>query len=66
MDKKEPVKIDCETKEVWRNKKTGQTYNSEEEARFDLTAKEGDIVKDVTVTISNEGLELLERVMNQK
>jgi len=63
MDKKEPVKIETITVETWRNVKTGQTYESEEEARFDLTAKEGEIVKDVTVTVTNKGLDLLQKVM---
>jgi hypothetical protein len=63
MDKKEPVKIETETVETYRNVKTGQVYEDEKEARFDLTAKPEDIVKDVTVTITNKGLDLLQKVM---
>ena len=63
MDKKEPVKIETETTETWRNTRTGQVYADEKEARFDLTAKEGEIVKDVTVTVTNKGLDLLQKVM---
>lgn len=65
MDKDIP-KIDCVTKEIWRNKKTGQVYEDEKEARFDLTAKPGDIVKDVVVEVTNKGLEVFNKVMNQK
>ena len=62
MDKDLP-KIETQTKETWRNVKTGQVYDSKEEANFDLTAKEGDIVKDVTITVTNKGLDLLQKVM---
>jgi len=62
MDK-EIVKIETETIETFRNKKTGQVYEDEKEARFDLTAKPEDIVKDVTVTVTNKGLDLLQKVM---
>ena len=62
MDKDIP-KIKCETRESWRNKKTGQVYADQKEANFDLTAKPEDIVKDVTVTVTNKGLDLLQKVM---
>jgi len=55
MDKKEPVKIKTETKEVWRNTKTNEIFEQE--------TKGPDIVKDVTVTVTNEGLDLLQKVM---
>jgi hypothetical protein len=61
MDK--PVKIETKTTETWRNTRTGQVYADEKEARFDLTAKEGEIVKDVTVSVTNKGLDLLQKVM---
>jgi len=38
-------------------------YADQKEANFDLTAQPGDIVKDVTVTVSNKGLDLLQKVM---
>jgi hypothetical protein len=62
MDKDLP-KIETETVETYRNVKTGQVYEDEKEARFDLTAKPEDIVKDVTVTVTNKGLNLLQKVM---
>ena len=61
MDK--PVKIETKTIETFRNKKTGQVYADQKEANFDLTAQPGDIVKDVTITVSNKGLDLLQKVM---
>jgi len=61
MDK--PVKIETKTIETFRNKKTGQVYADQKEANFDLTAQPGDIVKDVTVTVTNKGLNLLQKVM---
>ena len=61
MDK--PVKIETKTVETYRNKKTGQVYTDQKEANFDLTAQPGDIVKDVTVTVTNKGLDLLQKVM---
>lgn len=65
MDKEIP-KIETETVETYRNVKTGQVYEDEKEARFDLTAKPGDIVKDVTIKVTNKGLNILNKVMNQK
>jgi hypothetical protein len=62
MDKDLP-KIETETVETYRNVKTGQVYEDEKEARFDLTAKPEDIVKDVKVTVTNKGLNLLQKVM---
>ena len=63
MDKKEPVKIETETVETYRNVKTGQVYADQKEANFDLTAKPEDIVKDVTIKVTNKGLDLLQKVM---
>jgi len=63
MDKKEPVKIETEAVETYRNVKTGQVYADEKEANFDLTAKPEDIVKDVTIKVTNKGLDLLQKVM---
>ena len=61
MDK--PVKIETKTIETYRNKKTGQVYADQKEANFDLTAQPGDIVKDVTIQVTNKGLDLLQKVM---
>jgi len=63
MDKKEPVKIETEAVETYRNVKTGQVYADQKEANFDLTAKPEDIVKDVTIKVTNKGLDLLQKVM---
>ena len=57
------VKIETETVETYRNKKTGQVYADRKEANFDLTAKPEDIVKDVTIKVTNKGLDLLQKVM---
>jgi hypothetical protein len=62
MDKDLP-KIETKTVETYRNVKTGQVYEDEKEANLDLTAQPGDIVKDVTVTVTNKGLDLLQKVM---
>ena len=61
MDK--PVKIETKTIETYRNKKTGQVYADQKEANFDLTAQPGNIVKDVTIEVTNKGLNLLQKVM---
>jgi len=61
MDKLE--KIECKTVETWRNKKTGQTFKTEEAAKMDLEAGPDDIVKDVTVQVSPKGLEVLHKLM---
>ena len=65
MDKEIPT-IETETVETYRNVKTGQVYEDEKEARFDLTARPEDIVKDVTIKVTNKGLNILNKVMNQK
>jgi len=55
MDKDIP-KIDCTTVTTYRNKKTGEVFKEKKEGP--------DIVQDVTVTISPEGLDMLQKVMN--
>jgi hypothetical protein len=57
-------KIECKTEEIIKSKKTGKTYNTMEE--FLKENKEEDLQKDLTVKITNKGLELLQKVMNQK
>jgi hypothetical protein len=57
-------KIECKTLEIIRSKKTGKTYNTMEEFLKENTIE--DLQKDLSVTITNEGLELLQKVMNQK
>jgi hypothetical protein len=55
MDKNLP-EIDCSTVVTWRNTKTGETYKDKKEGP--------DIVQDVTVTISSEGLDMMQKVLN--
>ncbi len=57
-------KIECQTVEIIRSKKTGKIYNTMEEFLKENTIE--DLQKDLSVTITNEGLELLQKVMSQK
>jgi hypothetical protein len=57
-------KIECKTLEIIRSKKTGKTYNTMEEFLKENTIE--DLQKDLSITISNKGLELLQKVMSQK
>ena len=57
-------KIECQTVEVIRSKKTGKIYNTMEDFLKENTIE--DLQKDLSSTISNEGLELLQKVMSQK
>ena len=57
-------KIECTTEEIIRSKKTGKTYNTMEEFLKENAIE--DLQKDLSVTITNEGLELLQKVMSQK
>jgi hypothetical protein len=63
MDK-EIVKIKTETKQNFRSKSTNKTYDSKE--AFLQHHKEDDLAVDTTVTVTNKGLDLLQKVMNQK
>ncbi len=57
-------KIECKTLEIIRSKKTGKTYNTMEDFLKENAIE--DLQKDLSVTITNKGLELLQKVMNQK
>jgi len=57
-------KIECQTVEIIKSKKTGKTYNTMEEFLKENTME--DIQKDLSVTITSKGLELLQKVMSQK
>ena len=57
-------KIECQTVEVIRSKKTGKIYNTMEDFLKENTIE--DLQKDLSITISNKGLELLQKVMRQK
>ena len=49
-------KIDCTTITTYRNTKTGETSSEKMEGP--------DIVQDVTVQVTNKGLEVFQKVMN--
>jgi hypothetical protein len=57
-------KIECQTVEIIKSKKTGKTYKTIEEFLQENTIE--DLQKDVSIVVTNEGLELLQKVMNQK
>jgi hypothetical protein len=57
-------KIECKTLEIIRSKKTGKTYDTMEEFLKENAIE--DLQKDLSVTITNKGLELLQKVMSQK
>ena len=57
-------KIECKTVEIIRSKKTGKIYNTMEDFLKENTIE--DLQKDLSVTITNKGLELLQKVMSQK
>ena len=50
-------KIDCTTITTYRNTKTGETFKEKVEGP--------DIVEDVTVQVTNKGLQVFQKVMNQ-
>jgi len=60
MDK-EPVKIETKTTQTFRSKSTDKTYKSKEE--FLRNHKEEDLAVDTAVTVTNKGLDLLQKVM---
>ena len=51
-------KIDCTTITTYRNTKTGEVSKNKKEGP--------DIVQDVTVQVTNKGLEVFQKVMNQQ
>jgi len=57
-------KIECQTVEIIKSKKTGKTYKTMEEFLKENTTE--DLQKDVAITISNKGLDLFQKVMNKK
>ena len=59
MDK--VVKIETVTKQTFRSKSTNKTYKSKEE--FLRNHKEEDLAVDTAVTVTNKGLDLLQKVM---
>jgi len=59
MDK--VVKIETVTKQTFRSKSTDKTYDTKEE--FLRNHKEEDLAVDTAVTVTNKGLDLLQKVM---
>ena len=64
MDKKE-YHIDTETVTIIKNKKTGQVYKDEEELKAS-NIYPNYISRDVVVKVTNKGLELFKKFMNDK
>jgi len=64
MDKKE-YHIDTETVTVIKNKKTGKVYKDEEELKA-ANVNPQDISRDVVVKVTNKGLEVFKKFMNEK
>lgn len=63
MDK-EPVKIETKTTHTFRSKSTNKAYESKEE--FLKFHQEDDLAVDTAVTVTNKGLDLLQKVMGRK
>ena len=64
MDKKE-YQIETETVTIIKNKKTGYVYKNEEELKA-ANVDPNDISRDVVVRVTNKGLELFKKFMNDK
>ena len=64
MDKKE-YQIETETVTIIKNKKTGYIYKNEEELKA-ANVNPNDISRDVVVKVTNKGLEMFQKFMNQK
>ena len=64
MDKKE-YQIETETVTIIKNKKTGYIYKNEEELKA-ANVDVQDISRDVIVKVTNKGLEMFQKFMNQK
>jgi len=62
MDK--VVKIETETKQTFRSKSTKKIYETKEE--FLKNHTKDDLAVDTAVTVTNKGLDLLQKVMGKK
>ena len=65
------LKIDCTTTVVLRNTRTNKVYKDEAEKEADIAdpnteTTAADIAQDVKVEVSPKGLNVLQKVMNQK
>lgn len=57
-------KIETTTKHTFRSKSTNKTYETKEE--FLQHHAEDDLAVDTAVTVTNEGLNILQKIMGQK
>ena len=57
--------IETETVTIIKNKKTGYIYKDEEELKA-ANVNPNDISRDVVVRVTNKGLELFKKFMNDK
>ena len=57
-------KIETTTKHTFRSKSTDKSYETKEE--FLQHHAEDDLAVDTAVTVTNEGLNLLQKIMGQK
>ena len=65
MTKTEIYNIETETVTVIKNKKTGKVYKDEEELKA-ANVDPNDISRDVVVKVTNKGLEVFKKFMNEK
>jgi len=56
------VKIETKTEHKYRSKSTNKSYSTKEE--FLKNHTEDDLAVDTTVSVTNKGLDLLQKVMN--
>jgi len=57
-------KIETTTKHTFRSKSTNKTYETKEQ--FLQHHAEDDLAVDTAVTVTNEGLNILQKIMGQK
>ena len=57
------IKIECQTEEIIKSKKTGKTYKKMEDFLKENTID--DLQKDVSITI-NKGLDLFQKAISKK
>jgi hypothetical protein len=65
MTKTEIYNIETETVTIIKNKKTGYIYKNEEELKA-ANVDPNDISRDVVVKVTNKGLELFKKFMNDR
>ena len=58
------IKIECKTKETIKSKKTGKTYENMQEFLKENTME--DLQKDLNVMVTNKGLDLMNKIFNNK